>query len=216
MARIITSGDSLAGSYIAELRDADIQKDSPRFRLNLERLGYIFAYEISRELEYETSEVVTPLGIAEAKVLKNQPVVATILRAGIPFHQGFLAMFDRAESIFVSTYRKPHKDGSFTIQMEHFSVPDLDDKVLILCDTMIATGSSVLETWKNLSARGNIRHTYIAAILASSMGIEKLKKNLPQRDVTLFVGVIDEELTAHSFIVPGIGDTGDLAYGRKI
>jgi len=216
MVNIITSVNPFAGHIISELRDAEIQQDSLRFRMNLEKLGCIFGYEIGKELEYIEKEVVTPLGIAVSKVLRDQPVLATILRAGIPFHQGFLRMFDHADSVFVSTYRKPHKDGSFTIQMEHFSVPDLDGKVLILCDTMIATGSSIIETWKNLTSRGAVRHTHIATILASSEGLENLKRNLPSRDISIWAGVIDEELTAQAFIVPGIGDTGDLAYGKKI
>lgn len=216
MVNIITSVNSLAGQYISELRDTEMQKDSARFRTNLERLGYIFGYEISRELEYDEKEVVTPLGIATAKILREQPVLATVLRAGIPFHQGFLKMFDRAESIFISAYRKPHKNGSFTMQIEHFSVPDMDGKVLILCDTMIATGSSVIEAWKHISSRGELKHTYIAAVLASSEGMENLKRSLPRHGISIFVGVVDEELTAQAYIVPGIGDTGDLAFGKKI
>jgi uracil phosphoribosyltransferase len=215
MVNILSNSNSILNHFIAEIRDAEVQKDSHRFRMNLERLGSIFAYEISKELKYEIKEVVTSLGIANVPVLVEYPVLATILRAGLPFHQGFLNSFDQAENAFISAYRKTHKDHSFTIQIEYSSSPDVDGKTVILSDTMIATGSSTLMSYKELLTHGKPKHTHIASILASQEGITNLKKYLPQQDVTIWVGVIDDEMTAQSYVVPGLGDAGDLAFGRK-
>jgi uracil phosphoribosyltransferase len=215
MINILSNTNSVINHFIAEIRDAEIQKDSLRFRYNLERIGMIFAYEISKELKYETNEVTTSLGIANVPVLKDYPVLATILRAGLPFHQGFLNIFDRSENAFISAYRKPHKDRSFSIQVDYSSAPDIAGKVMILCDPMIATGQSVVMCYKNLLSHGKPLHTHIVAILASLEGLDFLKKHLPQQELTIWVGVIDDELTAQSYIVPGLGDAGDLAYGRK-
>lgn len=215
MVNILSKSNSLLNQFIAEIRDAEIQKDSMRFRTNLERIGSIFAYEISKELEYETKEVVTSLGIANVPVLKDSPVLATILRAGLPYHRGFLNFFDKSENAFISAYRKTHKDHSFTIQVEYCSAPDITGKTVILSDTMIATGSSTIMSYKELLTHGKPKHTHIASILASQEGIESLKKYLSQQDVTIWVGVIDDEMTAQSYVVPGLGDAGDLAFGRK-
>jgi uracil phosphoribosyltransferase len=186
-----------------------------RFRRNLERMGEILAYEVSKQLAYHTVEITTPLGIAPVSVLKEQPVVATILRAGLPVHQGILNYFDKAENAFISAYRKHHKDGSFEIKVEYLACPDLNDKTLILCDPMLATGASMVLTYQAMLKRGKPKHTHIVAIIASSEGVEYARKHLPE-NVTIWCGAIDEELTAQSYIVPGLGDAGDLAYGKKI
>jgi uracil phosphoribosyltransferase len=215
MVNILSNTNSVLNHFIAEIRDAEIQRDSMRFRFNLERLGTIFAYEISKELKYETKEVTTSLGIANVPVLVDYPVLATILRAGLPFHKGFLSVFDKSENAFISVYRKTHKDRSFSMQLDYSSAPDIQGKVMILCDTMIATGSSVVMSYKNLLSHGKPSHTHIVSILASHEGLDFLKKHLPQQEVTIWLGVVDDELTAQSYVVPGLGDAGDLAYGRK-
>jgi uracil phosphoribosyltransferase len=207
---------SVLNQFIAELRNAEIQKDSMRFRRNLERCGEIFAYEISRKLEYEDHEVVTSLGSATIPLLVHYPVLGTILRAGLPLHQGLLNIFDKSENAFVSAYRKHRKDGEFTIKIEYISAPDLTDRVLILSDPMLATGLSVSLAYKELLARGKPSHTHIVSVLASVEGVEYMKKHFSSSDVTLWVGAIDDELTAQAYIVPGLGDAGDLAYGKKI
>ncbi len=215
MVHNISSGNSIVNQFIAELRDAEIQKDSLRFRYTLERLGGIFAYEISRELAYETREVVTQLGIANVPMLIDYPVLATILRAGLPFHQGFLNYFDKSGNAFISAFRRHHKDGTFTVSMEYASVTEIEDKVVILCDTMLASGSSMSLAYRELLSHGKPKHTHIVAAVASVEGIDYIRKNLPQQDITLWVAAIDDEMTAQSYIVPGLGDAGDLAYGKK-
>lgn len=207
---------SVFNQFIAELRDAVIQQDSLRFRINMERLGAIFAYEISRQLEYETTEVVTLLGVAEVPVLKEYPVLATILRAGLPVHRGMLSVFDKSENAFVSAYRKHSKDGRFDIQVEYVSSPDLSDRTVILSDPMLATGASLVLSYKALLTKGKPKHTHIVTLIASTQGVEYIKRNLSADDITLWVGAIDDELTAQAYIVPGLGDAGDLAFGNKI
>lgn len=216
MVHIFEKQDSLVSQYISEVRDVEIQKDSMRFRRNMERLGQIFAYEISRKLNWKETMVTTSLGEAHCKVMKEQPVIATILRAGLPMHQGMLGYFDSAENAFISAYRKHHKNGKFTIQIEYTSCPELDDKVLILNDPMLATGASMVLTYKELLEHGKPSHTHIVSILASVQGVEYVKKNLPAGSFTLWVGAVDDELTAKAYIVPGLGDAGDLAYGNKL
>ena len=215
MVHILGANNSLFNQYIAEIRDEKIQKDSMRFRRNMERMGEIMAYEISKTLTYESVEITTPLGIANIPLIKEQPVIATILRAGLPLHQGILNYFDRGHNSFVSAYRKHHKDGTFDINVEYLSSPDLTDKVLILCDPMLATGASMVLTYKALMQRGRPRHTHVVSVIASLEGVEYAKKHLPE-NVTLWCGAVDDELTAHSYIVPGLGDAGDLSYGTKI
>jgi uracil phosphoribosyltransferase len=215
MVHILGNSNSVFNEYIAEIRDEKIQKDSMRFRRNMERMGEIMAYEISKTLAYENRETTTPLGIANVSRIKEQPVVATILRAGLSVHNGFLSYFDKAENAFISAYRKHHKDGSFDIQVEYMACPDLTDKILILCDPMLATGSSMVLTYKALLQRGKPRHIHIASIIASTEGVDYVKKHLPE-NVTIWCGAVDEELTAQAYIVPGLGDAGDLAYGNKI
>ncbi len=216
MIRNIGTQSSVFNQYLSEIRDSVIQTDPIRFRTNMERMASIFAYEISKELEYDIREVTTPLGVAEVPVLKEYPVVATILRAGLPMHRGMLNIFDRSENAFVSAYRKHRKDGSFDVQVEYVSGPELTDKIVILTDPMLATGSSLVLSYKALLAKGRPKHTHIVALIASMQGVEYLRKHLPLSNVTLWVGAIDDELTAQSYIVPGLGDAGDLAFGAKI
>ena len=207
--------NSILNQFIAELRDEEIQKDSMRFRRNLERAGEICAYEISKKLDWIKKEVTTPLGIAEMSVLKEQPVIATILRAGLPFHQGMLNYFDKAENAFISAYRKHHPDGSFEVQVEYMACPDLNGKTLILCDPMLASGQSIELVFKALKRNGIPKNIHIASLIASAEGVEYVKKNLPN-NVTMWVCAIDEELTSQAYIVPGLGDAGDLAFGNKL
>lgn len=216
MVNVLCNSDSILNQFMAEIRDADIQKDSLRFRRNMERIGEIFAYEISKKLQYEIKEVTTTFGIANVPVLIQFPMLATILRAGLPFHQGFLNFFDQSENAFISTYRKTHKDRSFSMSIGYSSIPEVEGKVLILCDTLVATGSSMLMAYKELISKGRPSHTHIVSILASVEGLDNLKKHLPQDDVTIWLGGVDDELTAQAYIVPGLGDAGDLAYGKKI
>ena len=206
---------SIINQFISELRDVNIQGDRMRFRKNLERIGQIFAYEISKTMPYEESEVTTPLGISVVPVLKEQPIIGTILRAGIPMHEGILSYFDQADNAFISAYRKHHKDGTFEIKLEYMSSPTLKDKILILCDPMLATGASIVSTFKALMEKGTPKHTHIVCVLASTLGVEYVKKQLFE-NITIWCAAIDEELTAQSYIVPGLGDAGDLAYGDKL
>lgn len=206
---------SILNQYIAELRDSTIQTDSLRFRRNLERIGEFFAIKISEQLRYSVSEVPTTLGVAEVPVLQEYPVLATILRAGLPMHQGMLNIFDKSENAFISAYRKYEKDGRFSIELEYCSSPDLDDKTLIITDPMLATGASMVLAYKELLQKGKPTHTHIVSVLASVEGIEYVKRHLPASGITVWVGAIDDELTAQAYIVPGLGDAGDLAYGKK-
>jgi uracil phosphoribosyltransferase len=207
--------NSIANQFIAELRNVEVQKDRMRFRRNLERLGEIFAYEISKTFPYDMKEVVTPLGTSNISIISEQPIVGTILRAGLPLHQGILNYFDSADNAFISAYRKHHKDGSFDIKLEYSSSPSLNNRILILADPMLATGSSIVMTYKELMSKGRPKHTHIVAALASAQGIEYVKMHMPS-EINLWVGAVDEELTAQAYIVPGLGDAGDLAFGEKI
>ena len=215
MVHILSNTPSVLNVFISEIRDAEIQKDRLRFRFNFERLGEIFAYEISRQLEYIEKEVVTQLGLAMVPVLRENPVLAVIMRAGLPFHQGFLNVFDHSDNAFVSAYRKTHKDGSFTINVEYSQVTDINDKVLIICDAMLASGTSMVNTYRDLMLKGKPKHVHLVSVLASEEGLDYIRKHIPQQDIDIWVGVIDEELTAQSLIVPGLGDAGDLAFGKK-
>ena len=184
-----------------------------RFRHNLERIGGVAAYEISKTLPFIEKEVETPLGTATSKILKEQPVIATILRAGIPLHHGLLNFFDRADNAFISAYRKHHKDGTFEISLEYISCPELDERILIISDPMLATGSSLVKTIHFLKEEGNPSEIHIVAAIACTVGIEYVKREHPAS--TIWCGDIDDELTAKGYIVPGLGDAGDLAYGTK-
>jgi len=216
MIHILSEQSSILNQYVAEIRDQQIQQDRIRFRRNMERIGEIFAYEISKTLAYRQVTTQTVLGEAETKVLAEQPVVATILRAGLPLHNGLLNVFDTAQNAFVSAYRRHHKDNSFDIHVEYLSTPLLDDKTLILCDPMLATGSSMVLSYKALLAKGTPKHTHIVSVIASREGVDYVRKHIPGDNYTLWIGAVDEELTAHAYIVPGLGDAGDLAYGEKL
>ncbi len=207
--------NSVLNKFVSEMRDMTVQKDSLRFRRNLERLGEIFAYEISQTLNYSEKPFVTPLGIANINTHDDQIVVATILRAGLPLHQGILNFFDGAQNAFVAAYRKYDKGEEFHINIEYASTPDLEGKTLILADTMLATGASLEIAYKRLCEEGQPAHTHLVCPIASAYAVEYLQKHLPAEHVTLWVAAIDEELTSHSYIVPGLGDAGDLAYGVK-
>ena len=216
MIREIGKQNSAFNTFLAQMRDISVQKDSMRFRRNLERIGEIFAYEISKELRYEQVEVQTPLGIASMNLPIDKIVLGVILRAGLPLHQGLLNYFDNAENAFIAAYRKYGKDNKFTIQFEYVSCPSIDKKVLILVDPMLATGASMELAYRALLEKGTPLHTHIVAPIVSRDGIDYLQRNMPMKTVTLWVGAIDEELTVKSYIVPGLGDAGDLAYGEKM
>ena len=207
--------NTILQKFVAQMRDRDIQKDSMRFRRNLERIGEVFAYEISKTLNYSEKQHVTPLGIANIPTHDDKIVVATILRAGLPLHQGFLNYFDDAQNAFVAAYRKYDKGEDFHIQIEYCTSPDLTGKLLILTDTMLATGASLEIAYNRLCEEGEPAHTHLVCPIASAYAVEYLQKHLPADKVTLWVAAVDEELTSRSYIVPGLGDAGDLAYGVK-
>lgn len=206
--------NSIVNQYMAELRDVDIQRDMLRFRRNLERIGEIMAYEISREVSYRDAPVRTPLGTARCRLLDDRLVLATIFRAGLPFHQGFLNIFDHAQNAFVSAYRKYTDDDNFDVFIEYIASPRLDDKTLLLVDPMLATGSSMELSYRALLTKGIPAHVHVASVIASQQAVDYIADHFPD-DATLWVGAIDPELNAHSYIVPGLGDAGDLAYGDK-
>lgn len=205
---------SLVSNWVSELRNVEIQNDRLRFRRNLERIAEVIGYEISKELETEERQITTPMGIAACKVLKEQPVLATILRAGLAMHNGLLNYFDRADNAFLSAYRKHHADGSFEISMEYMSCPELDGRVVIISDPMLATGASLVKSIQYLKAEGDIKAIHIVCAIACSVGIEFVLRAEPK--ATIWCGDIDDELTAKGYIVPGLGDAGDLAYGTKM
>jgi len=214
--KLINKPASILNNFIAEIRDQRIQLDPLRFRRNLERIGEIFAYEISKTFTYDEKDVYTPLGIAREFVPREKVVLASILRAGIPVHTGLLNFFDRAENAFISAYRKYTEDGHFEIQIEYISSPDLTNKVLILADPMLATGSSLELATKALESKGTPAHVHMVSIIASQAGVDYVSNMLSGLPVTLWLAGIDEELNAKSFIIPGLGDAGDLAFGAKI
>ena len=206
---------SILNQFLSELRDVDIQKDSMRFRRNIERIGEIMAYEISKELLYGPKAIKTPLSTAVENVPAEQPVIATILRAGIPLHQGFLNYFDHAQNAFVSAYRKYTDEEHFDIHIEYIASPRLDGKTLILTDTMLATGASMEYAYEALLTKGQPAHIHIASVIASQQAAEHIRKVFPEDKTTLWCGTIDPELNEHAYIVPGLGDAGDLCYGEK-
>ncbi len=205
---------SLLSNWVGELRDVQVQTDRMRFRRNLERIGEVAAYEISKLLTHEEREIQTPLGISMCKMLKEQPVLATILRAGLPLHQGLLNYFDKADNAFISAYRKHNRDGSFEISLDYISCPELENRVIIISDPMLATGASLVKTIQYLREEGHPSEIHIVAAIACSVGIEYVRRSEPQ--VKIWCGAIDEELTAKGYIVPGLGDAGDLAFGTKV
>ncbi len=201
--------------YLAEMRDTDIHADPLRFRRNLERTGEIMAYEISKRLRYRMQDITTPLATAKCSVLDEPVVLATIFRAGVPFHQGFLNFFDRAENAFVSAYRKYKEKENFDVCIEYLASPSLEGKTLILCDPMLATGASMELSYRALITKGMPAHIHVASVIASQQAVDYLKKVMPADRTTLWMGAIDPEINSHSYIVPGLGDAGDLAYGTK-
>lgn len=217
MLKILGTENTILNRFVAELRDHEIQQDSMRFRRNLERIGEIMAYEISKTLNYQVRTVETPLGEIEMSLPTDQVVLATILRAGLPMHAGFLNYFDRSESAFVSAYRHYSKDGSFKVDIESITSPELLGKKLIIIDPMLATGTSIEVAYNNLvQTGGEPDHVHIATVIASQDGVDYVKKHFPSKNTTLWAAAVDEELTVKSYIVPGIGDTGDLAFGEKV
>lgn len=214
MIHILGEQNSIFTQFLAEMRDANIQKDSLRFRRNLERVGEIFAYEISKTLQFDEKEICTPLGNAKAKLLSEEIVLATILRAGLPLHQGLLNYFDKAQNAFIGSYRK-YDQEDFEVLVEYLSSPEIDDKVVVLSDPMLATGSSMVLAYKALLERGKPKHVHIVSLVGCNEGLEYVKKRLPSKNVTYWFGAIDEELTVKAYIVPGLGDAGDLAFGSK-
>lgn len=204
---------SLVSNWVGEIRDVSVQTDRMRFRRNLERIGEVAAYEISKVLPFNETEIQTPLGMAATKTLRDQPVLATILRAGLPLHQGLLNYFDKADNAFISAYRKHNKDGSFQISLDYVSCPELEGRVVIISDPMLATGSSMVKTIHFLKEEGKPQHIHIVSAIACTVGIEYVKREEP--GVTIWCGDIDDELTAKGYIVPGLGDAGDLAFGTK-
>jgi len=205
---------SLVSNWVAELRDVEVQYDRMRFRRNLERIGEVAAYEISKRLGYVEMEVQTPLGTAVCEVLQEQPVLTTILRAGLALHNGLLNYFDKADNAFVSAYRKHNPDGTFGIALEYLSCPEIDDRIVILSDPMLATGASLVKTIQYLKDEGKPKAIHIVTAIACTVGIEYLRREVPEAIV--WCGAIDDELTAKGYIVPGLGDAGDLAFGTKI
>lgn len=213
---ILANKSSVASIYLNELRDITIQTDRLRFRKNMERIGEILAYEISQTLPYRKTQITTPLSATDGVTLDQDIILGTILRAGIPFHQGFLNIFDKAENAFVASYRHvTDTKGSFEIKTEYCISPELTDKILILADPMLATGQSLYLAWKTLTDRYGIpAHTHIASIIASKPGIQYIRQYMP--DCSLWFGAVDDHLNSKSYIVPGLGDAGDLAYGTKM
>lgn len=210
--------NSILNQYVAEMRDVNVQGDRMRFRRNIERIGELMAYEISKDLDYSRKQIQTPLGIAEASTPDDNVVIATVFRAGLPLHNGFLNIFDKAGNAFVSAYRyytdKEHRD--LDVRIEYIATPDLTDKTVMLVDPMLATGESLELAWKAFTTKGIPSKLVIACIIASQPGVDRIKRVFAGQDVTLWCGAIDPEIDEHSYIVPGLGDAGDLAYGEKI
>lgn len=206
---------SLVSNWVSEIRDVQIQQDRMRFRENLKRIASVCGYEISKGLEWEEKEVTTPLGTSVCKVLKQQPVLATILRAGLAMHEGLLGFFDRADNAFISAFRKHNKsDGTFEISLDYISCPDMQDRVVIISDPMLATGASLVKTIQYIRDVGQPSRIHIVCALACTVGIDYVLREAPK--ATIWCGDIDDELTAKGYIVPGLGDAGDLAYGEKV
>jgi len=206
---------SLVSNWTAELRDINIQGDRMRFRRNLERIGEATAYEISKELPWKEIEIQTPLGIHSSKILENQPVLATVLRAGLPLHHGMLSYFDKADNAFISAYRKHHSDGSFEISLEYMSCPSLDERIVIISDPMLATGASLVKTINYIKQEYTPAAIHLVAAIACTVGIEFVHRECGE-NIKIWCGDIDDELTAKGYIVPGLGDAGDLAFGTKM
>ncbi len=207
--------ETLLDQFISEIRDEEIQKDRMRFRKNLTRIGEIFSYEISKSLIFEEKDVNTPLGIANVPIIKEYPVVATFLRAGLGFHDGFLSYFDKSDSAFIAGYRKYLTGENFEIKVDYITAPEIEGRVLIINDAMLASGASFEIAYRGLLNYGKPKYVHLAAIIASKEGLEYIQKVIPESNISIWVGAIDDELTVKSYIVPGLGDAGDLCYGKK-
>jgi len=214
--KTLGNNHSVIDQYLGEIRDIHIQKDPMRFRENIQRIGEIFALEIGKTLPYEVTGITTPLGIAYVPQLVQQPVLATILRAGLPMHQGMLRIFDKAENAFISAFRKYKEDHSFEIAFEYMSSPSLDGKVVILTDPMLASGLSMEVSYMAILSKGNPSHIHLVSIIGSEQGVKYISEKITAPNVTLWLGAVDAELNPFAYIVPGLGDAGDLAYGEKI
>lgn len=214
MVKNLSLTHSLISNWVSELRDVEVQQDRMRFRRNLERIAEVIGYEISKNMEMVEKDINTPMGVATCKVLKDQPVLATILRAGLAMHNGLLNYFDKADNAFLSAYRKHRADGSFEIRLEYMSCPEIEDRVVIISDPMLATGASLVKSIQYLKEEGNIKELHIVCAIACSVGIEFVKRAEPK--AIIWCGAIDDEITAKGYIVPGLGDAGDLAYGAKM
>ncbi len=212
---LLNKNNSLLLQFVAELRDTQVQKDRARFRKNIERIGQIMAYEISKTLEWKNVEITTPLGKHVSSQLSEQPVLATILRAGLAMHQGLLDFFDHADCAFISAYRKHHPDShQFDIAVEYLACPDIENKTLLLIDPMLATGQSIELTYQAILKRGTPKQLHIVSLIGSTDGVNYLKEKLPH--ATLWLADIDDTLNEEGYIVPGLGDAGDLSFGEKI
>lgn len=214
MIHILSQQSSIVSEFLRELRDKDIQKDRAKFRNNIERIGQIAAYELSKELEYGIQFTQSPLGIAQVKKLKEQPIIATILRAGLPLQKGISDMFDQADLAYISAYRKHTSETDFNIILEYVATPDINERVLIICDPMLATGRSLVQTYEAFMERGTPKKVYLVSVIGSQQGVDYVTKHIPNAD--LWIGVIDEKLDKHGYIVPGLGDAGDLSFGEKL
>ncbi len=213
MVNNLSEYNSIFSEWIREIRDVDTQQDRMRFRKNMERIGEIAAYEISKHLPYSVVTIQTPMGESICNILEKQPVLATILRAGIPLHQGLLNYFDKADNAFIAGYRKHHRDGTFEIEQQYITCPDINGRPLIIADPMLATGSSLVLAIESLLDTGKPSQIHIVCAIACTEGIELLKRKIPE--AYIWAGAIDEELTARGYIVPGLGDAGDLSFGTK-
>ncbi len=211
----LSETNSVLNQYVSEIRNVDVQNDKLRFRRNLERIGEIMAYEISKTFNYSTKNIQTPLGISPTNTPDDKIVISTILRAGLPFHQGFLSYFDNAENAFVSAYRKYKDTLKFDIHIEYIASPRIDNKTLIITDPMLATGSSMELSYQAMITKGTPVAIHIASIIASRQAVEYVAGSFPDDKTTIWCADIDPELDDHSYIVPGLGDAGDLAYGEK-
>lgn len=211
----LSATNSILNQYVSEIRDVQIQADRLRFRRNIERIGEIMAYEVSKSFQYEVRNIQTPLGVAPMHLPVNQVVLSTILRAGVPFHQGFLSFFDYAENAFVSAYRKYKDTLKFDIYIEYIASPRIDGKTLIITDPMLATGGSMDLTYQAMLTKGVPAEIHVASIIASQQAVDHISTILPADKTTIWCAAIDPEIDQHSYIVPGLGDAGDLAYGEK-
>lgn len=212
---ILNEKPSVLNHFLAELRDVHIQTDRLRFRTNLERIGQVMAYEVSRYLQYQTQSVTTPLGKAQVDLMTEQPVLATILRAGLPLHHGLTSYFDKADHAYISAFRKHTSDHDFEIELKYFASPSLENRILIISDPMLASGHSIITAYHALLKHGKPKQIHILAVISSRKGLQYVQQNLPN-DTHIWVAAVDEELNAQSYIVPGLGDAGDLAFGEKL